>query len=278
MKTAARTFESVALAASGFGPLDYVRSLATSVLLIAFLNGLLVLFVVPATVDAGYRVKAEALAAHDANLWAPGRFISLRGGALLLFAETAGADGATLDGVFARLQQRGRSAWLSAARATLETGADGQQSLRFEQGHRYQGSPGQMDFEELDFARYTIDLQAGAADAPFRWDAVATARLRRSAAPEAQAEWQSRLARPLSALVLAVCAVWLVRDAPGGGRLGLLSLGLVIFAVYFMLLGVAHDFMARGTLAPWPGLWWVHAVPVLLSAAVTGVRRIGWRA
>jgi len=273
-----RTFEAVALAASGFGPADYVRSLAASVLLISCLNGLLVFFVVPATADAGYRLRAQAAAEHDAGLWTPGHFINLASGNLLLFAASASADGTVLNGVFARLGGRDGPAWIAAAHAVLESNPDGRRSLSFEDGHRYRGTPGRADFEQLDFARFTLDLHAGAADAPFHWDAVATSRLRQASGPAAQAEWQNRFSRPLSALVLSACAIWLGRASPGRGRAGRLALGLLVFGVYFLLLGAAHAFMVKGTLARWPGLWWVHAVPLLMCAAIISARRFGRRA
>lgn len=272
-----RTFESVALAASGFGPLDHVRSLAVSILLITLLNALLVLFVVPGTVDAGYRMKGEAAAAYVAHRWMPGRFISLRDGALLLYAETAGAGDGTLSGVFARLRERDGAAWLTAARATLATGADGRHTLRFEDGHRYRGEPGRADFRRLDFARLSFDLDAGDAGAPLRWDAVSTPRLVQATDADARAHWQTRLSRPVSTLVLALCAVWLAARGAGGGRRGLLTLGLVVFAVYFLLLGVAHDLVASGRLPPFPGLWWVHAVPPALVAAASAIPWSGRR-
>jgi lipopolysaccharide export system permease protein len=268
-----RNFEAVALAAGGFGPLDYLRAFAGSVFLITLLNLLLVLFIVPATVETGYRLKAEAVAAQGTRLWTPGRFISLRGGDVLLFAQRAAQDPHTLNDVFVRLDRP--AALVSAASAVLETDASGNGVLRLERGYRYEGQAGRADFRRLGFERYSIDLHAPAAGAPLKWDAMPTGLLKTSTEPAAVAEWQARLSRPLSVPVLAVCALLVMaRRPPGGAHLGRLALGLAIFAVYFLLLGAIQDFVAAGELAAWPGLWWVHLVPLALSGIVP---RPGWR-
>ena len=83
-----------------------------------------------------------------------------------------------------------------------------------------------------------------------------------------------RLARPLSVLVLALIAVPLARARPGSSRYRPLWFGVLVFTVYFNMLGIGQLWLAQGRLPLWSGLWWAHGLVLAAAAAAAlAVRR-----
>ena len=100
-------------------------------------------------------------------------------------------------------------------------------------------------------------------------------RLLRSASPRAIAEWQWRLAQPLSLFVLAPLAlVFAHTDARRGAFAPLFAAVLAYFA-YANLLSIAHALLARGQEPAWLGLWWVHGLFALLAFTLFSRRAAG---
>ena len=269
-----RDRETVALAAAGFGPAGYVRVLALPVLAATLLTAVLTLFVVPETARQGYALRAQAVEAAQTRALAAGRFLPLRGGELLLFGERAGADGRSLEDVFVLSGQGRRRRLVAAARAEqrLDPGS-GDRFVVLQDGYRYDGEPGRADFRILRFDEYAVRIRRAVPEPAFKWDAVPTARLQGMHQPQALAEWQQRLSRPLSMPLLALVAVALGGARPGAGRYTSLLAGVLFFIVYFNLQAALQLWVGRGQLPAWPGMGWAHLLPLLTAALVLAGRR-----
>ena len=70
---------------------------------------------------------------------------------------------------------------------------------------------------------------------------------------------------PLSVLTLLLLAVPLSRSGPREAGYGRLVLAILLFLIYYNLLGTARMWVGKGILPPWVGLWWVPLLPVLLT-------------
>ena len=76
-------------------------------------------------------------------------------------------------------------------------------------------------------------------------------------------------------LLLALLAVPLSRIEARAGRYSKVAMGIVIYIVYFNLLGIAQAWLESGKLPAWIGLWWVHLVLALAILRLYAVRG-GW--
>ena len=70
---------------------------------------------------------------------------------------------------------------------------------------------------------------------------------------------------PISVLVLLVFAVPLSKSSPRQGRYGKLVVAVLLFVVYYNLMGVAQVWVKDGVVPPVIGMWWVALLPVLLT-------------
>ena len=73
--------------------------------------------------------------------------------------------------------------------------------------------------------------------------------------------------------VLALIAVPLARFRPGASHYYPLWIGVLVFTVYFNLLGTGQLWIEQGRLPDWLGLWWVHGLLLGVAVAWIGIRR-----
>lgn len=145
-------------------------------------------------------------------------------------------------------------------------------------GRRYAGIPGSTEFQVMEFKEYGIPYRLPGADTrELAARAKSTTQLLRSNDEEDIAEWHFRLAVPISTVILALLAVPLSRSQPRAGRYGKLAIGLLVYIIYFNLLGAGQAWIETGTVAPAVGLWWVHGLmlsfAIILVSAQNGLHR-----
>ena len=84
----------------------------------------------------------------------------------------------------------------------------------------------------------------------------------------ATAEFQWRLAIPLSIPFLVLIAVPLSAVDPRQGRFGKILPALLLYLGYFPLLMASRKVLEDGKIPPALGLWWVHAVILMIGATL----------
>ncbi len=272
-----RDHESLALAASGVGPSDLYRALLTPVLVATLLVIALSWYLVPYTAQQGYQLRARAEQTVDIDALAPGRFHALHDGQWLVFAQRAGPKAGTLEAVFVHIHHPERPQVLVAGSARLElVDASGEQYLVLHNGYRYDGTPGRADYRVLNYKEYAVRIGLRSAEPERKWDAVATRLLWNDPHPQAQAELQMRLSRPVTVVVLALIAVPLARFRPTASRFYPLWMGVLVFTAYFNLLATGQLWLEQNRIPGWLGLWWVHGLVLAPMAGWPLVRRCLW--
>lgn len=205
---------------------------------------------------------------------AAGQFRELGGGDVVFYAERLSQDGRSMENVFIQGVRKGNLNLVVAERGRQIADAGGRYLL-LENGHRYEGIPGQADFRIIQFVRHKVLLQEP--EAMLQVDetsAIPTLTLWRSGKRHEVAELQWRISMPVSAVLLALLAVFLSRTNPRQGRYAKFFLGILVYVIYSNLLGVAKTWVERGTVEPWPGMWWVHLL-LLLVVLVMLVQHAG---
>lgn len=257
--------EMAAMQACGIGPKRLLVSVGGISLLIAALVAGLILIVTPWTEEQAIALLDEAKGRSNFDLIARGRFNDFGEGAPTLYVEEKRGDGLGVSGVFAHLSQEGTVLLFTAERATRHRNGGGEEYLLLHDGYRYEGVAGGSDYTILKFEEYGLRIPKKAievSERPLR--ATPTLRLWQSRLGGDHAELHWRIALPISTLLLALLAVLLSKSAPRKGRFGKLFLGLLIYLVYSNMLTVGRSYLKTGELPTAVGLWWVHALMVVL--------------
>jgi len=264
-----RDSEMVALAASGFGYARIFRSVLLAAVPLAILVAVLVMEVLPWAKGRVSVLKAEHAQSADISVVRAGRFNEFSRGGLVVYTERLSEDGVKLEGVFVQDRQRGRLGLVTAENAYQTTDPDtGERFVILTKGHRYEGTPGQLDYTVGRFDEYAVRIpEIGDIGYKISRSAKSWQVLLASTDVRDQAEFQYRLSVPIALLAFAVLAVPLARSPPRSGIYGRLTFAVLLYFTFFNLQRVAERWLETGVVPGWLGMWWLP----LLMLAVAGM-------
>jgi lipopolysaccharide export system permease protein len=199
----------------------------------------------------------------------------LRGGDLVLYVAAVEKDGRTLRHVFMQQRDEEREqVWAAEQGYYWLDPETGNRYLTLENGQITEGGANSLDFRIMQFARN--DLKLPELEERRESDAIEARRttaLLFSSDPEEVAEFQWRVSPAIAAIVLGLLAIPLSHSAPREGRGGRALLGVLAYTVYANVLYMCRNWLMKGDLPAFPGMWWVHLV--VLVAALIWLRRQG---
>jgi lipopolysaccharide export system permease protein len=259
--------EMAALRACGVGPLRLLRAIGVLGLVVTGACAWAVLDLAPAAFARAQTLQKAAIQAAEFGLLEPGKFHAFAHGTAVFYAESADRDG-TLRKIFIQRRADDHVEVMLADQARHIISPDGSlHTLVLYDGERFDGSPGNPVMRRVRFAEHGIPVRmdtvvGGAA----RVEARTTGDLRRDGSPEATAELQWRISLPLMVLILTLLAVPLAELEPRQGRYARVGLVILTFFIYTNLLSVARTWLEKGLVPAYLGLWWPHALALLLAA------------
>jgi lipopolysaccharide export system permease protein len=156
-----------------------------------------------------------------------------------------------------------------AQKGFTETAANGDRFIVLENGRRYEGTPGMVDYQTVDFDKYYLRIEPREAKpgAPTT-KGMTTADLWAERKPDQVAELHWRIALPMAVLIMALFAVPLSFVNPRSGRSWNLFLAVLVYALYNNLLSIFQAWTAQGKIPGWLGLWPVHGAMIVIIAVL----------
>ena len=144
-----------------------------------------------------------------------------------------------------------------------------------ENGNRYQGTPGTLDFKLTRFEQFAVLIEEPEEPTENRRRSqMPTIDLIGSTDLEDQAELQWRIAVPVALVVLLTVAVPMAHARPREGRYGRLAYAILIFLIYMNMMSIGKSWIEAGTVPAAFGLWWVHLN--FLAYALVLLARLRW--
>jgi lipopolysaccharide export system permease protein len=231
------------------------------------------------------RILQQQDALTEFDTLVPGRFQAMKDGSRVTYTEGLSDDRAQLAGVFItekRADQgradQGKSRAGGITLLVAEQGRqviqeDGSRYLILENGYRYDGNPGRADYRAIKYDTYGVLLPKPEVSGEIgEREAIPTRELLGSDEPRHQAELQWRLSIPLLVFVVTLLAVPLARVNPRQGRFLKLLPAILLYMAYLALLIGARGQLDKGKIPLELGLWWVHALFLLI-----GLGLVGWQ-
>ena len=278
-----RDSEMTVMSACGVGPSRIYKPLLGFGLVVAALLAWLALYISPELQGLSHRLETAAEQQADLKALGAGRFNALQHGQLTFYAERLSADKQSMENLFIvynRFMKSSRPPQLLSAKSAYRKRdpATADDFLVLVDGYRYEGNPGDADYRIMRFDEYgiRIDLPRTLLITEER-ESTPSAALLQSNDPEDAAELQWRLAMPLSVIALLVLAVPLCKSTPRQGRYGRLVFAILLFVIYYNLLGMAKVWVGNGAVPAVIGLWWVPALPVMLAMLLLNGERLRCR-
>jgi len=264
--------EMTVLAACGVGLTQLLRPVLLIAAGFAIVVTLLAFYLAPVASRLMAQIKQDESGRYEAAGIIPGVFNEIQqsdqareGG--VYYVESMG-PGEVMQKVFVATRNLDRQGVMVAKTGREETdAATGGRFLVLENGVRYDGTPGQGDYRMVVFDRYALRVELPApALRHTSLHAASTRQLFADPGRAASAEFHWRLSKPLALLMLTLFALVFAHTQPRRGRYASLFVAIVAYFLYSNLLGVADAMLKRERVPVEFGLWWVHAVFLVLGA------------
>lgn len=227
-----RDHEMSILASGGMGARRLYRALSWMVVPVFLLSAWLALEVMPWTEQQVQALVKRDEQSADIRGIKPGRFNEFSAGDVVLYAESMDTAN-EMANIFVQSRQNQSTGVVIAERGRLKRTEQDEYFVVLNDGRRYQGIPGHLDFVISEFEEYGVRIGSSGEDsAAQKREAEDSLALWRSRSPKELAELQKRLSIPLGVAALALLAVPLARIAPRRGPYGNVFTALLIYIIY----------------------------------------------
>ncbi|MBI2993944.1 MAG: LPS export ABC transporter permease LptF [Gammaproteobacteria bacterium] len=215
-------------------------------------------------------LKARAKTESDLSGITAGQFREFNEGERVVYIQRISEDRESMEEVFLQVRQQERLGVLASESARYVV--DPRSSLRyalFENGRRYVGKPGSLDYQITEYRRYGILLDYTAPASGYEdLESLPTSKLLQSSQPGHRAELQWRLSYIIAALLLPLLGVAMNRFALSEHRYTPVFVAVFVYFIYSNLLGISKTLLKRDQIPAFVGLWWVHACLLLVIVLI----------
>lgn len=263
-----RDSEIVVLQACGIGTLLLLRPVMWFALVFFVVLTLETFFVRPLVLTTIGKIEAASISSTSTAWITSGTFNDLKGRGVF-YAKTIKSGGEMHDVFLNQPQSDASPERVTVARTAnrFTDAAAGEEFLQFSDGTSYQGRPGSMDYEFMDFDSYRLRIQTMPVQVRHRdVQAMDMFDLAGKRPLPQRVEWYVRLSKPAVVFVLAALALALSYAEPRRGHYFSLFVAVFLFFVYMQVLLIGETLLRRGQVPAPLGLWWAHALFGLLAA------------
>ncbi len=265
-----RDSEMVVWFASGLSLVRWVRPVLTFALPLVVLVGAMTLFVAPWAKLKSTEYIQRFEKREDLKKVSPGQFKESSSSNRVFFVEGVSGESTVVQNVFVNTVEGKVSTVVVAKEGVIEADGKGGQFLVLKNGRRYQGTPGQADFQSMEFERYSMRVASKAVvtGGVMPTNATSTRDLLALPSRPARGELMGRISAPITCLLLVLLAIPLGFVNPRAGSAANLIVALLIFITYTNLVNVVQASVTKGKVDFMVAWWPLHLVVALWVLAM----------
>ncbi|WP_235922693.1 LPS export ABC transporter permease LptF [Rugamonas aquatica] len=211
---------------------------------------------------------------EDLQKVSPGQFKESTSTNRIFFVEGVEGKTSVVQNVFVNTVDEHGTAVIVAREGVVSTGPKGERYLVLKNGRRYQGMPGQSDFQTMEFESYSMRVTNHNQDLETERNiaAVPIMDLLYDTTPVGRAELLWRISSPITCLLLILLAIPLGFVNPRAGSSANLIISLLIFFSYSNLVKLVEANVKQGK-SMFALSWW----PLHLAVALLVFGLFAWR-
>lgn len=255
------------------------RRIIYAVLMVAIpvgiIIGLLSIFVRPWAYQENFALNAQAEAELNTDRFQAGRFYGSEDSGRVIYIQSKDGDGKQMKNVFHYVNKGNSSEIILAKAAHQQQFQLGQRSqIHLSDGFVYRFMHSATRDTVAQFEKLVYFTDKGNAVKNYARKAATTVFLAESDQPRDIAELQWRLSRPIGTILLALIAISFTRASPrqDKGEKHLFAAAMV-FALYYILSGLAQTWVEQGTVGSLPGVWWLYALMFIAALGLLSSNR-----
>lgn len=262
-----RDQEMAVMRSSGFSWQQLLRPLLNLTVPVALMLLLIDLALAPMASQVSERKLDEAV--RNASVWGlqAGQFHVMKKGELVIYVESLGPDGRSLNNVFVNLVDGEREqVWVARSGEYWLDPDTHERYLTLHDGEVTERLGERLDVRRLEFERNDLRLpEPEIRPRSNELESRASKDLLAVMDGPAWAELQWRFTPATAMIILALLAIPLSHSNPREGRSGRVVLGILIYALYSNVLVLWRSWIADEAIPAWMGLWWAHLFVLLVG-------------
>jgi lipopolysaccharide export system permease protein len=269
--------ELTVIASCGVSNTRLIRNVLIFSSTIALIVGLLAFLWVPDALSSRYELEQRARLSADTSGLISGTFKESRNGEWTFYSQNLSDDKASMENIFIKINRKNHRPLIFRAkkgRFKIDS-STGDKYLILEDGYRYEGQAGDLDFSIIKYASHSLLIEKAKRQQIEEFQkALPSSVLWHRGRLSDFAELQWRAASVLMTVILSVLAISLAKVAPRRGRYAGFFPAILIYIIYSNLLGVSKAWISKGLIAPWFGAIWVHLLMILILLIMTNWSKI----
>ena len=261
-----RDSEMVIWFASGQSLTAWIRPVLSFALPYAFVVGLVALVVSPWAQQQIAELRQRFEQREDVSQVAAGQFRESRSSNRVFFVESVNKEQTEVSNVFVVQHDGPRMIVVASRGGMVETQDNGDRFLVLQDGRRYDGDWGGVEYSLMEFERYGVRLEP--ATGPVGADSargLATPQLLANLTPPNQGELMARIGLPVSVILIALLAIPLAFVNPRLGRSFNIVIGVLIYFTYTNLNGLMKTWISQERISFSLGVWVTHAMILAIA-------------
>jgi lipopolysaccharide export system permease protein len=261
-----RDSEMVIWFASGQSLTAWIRPVLSFALPYAFVVGLVALVVSPWAQQQIVELRQRFEQREDVSQVAAGQFRESRSSNRVFFVESVNKEQTEVSNVFVVQHDGPRMIVVASRGGKVEAQDNGDRFLVLEDGRRYDGQWGGVEFSLMEFERYGVRLEPatgsrGAESAR----GLTTPQLLANLTPPNQGELMARIGLPVSVIVIALLAIPLAFVNPRLGSSFNIVIGVLIYFTYTNLNGLMRSWITQERISFSLGVWVTHVAILVIA-------------
>ena len=261
-----RDSEMVIWFASGQSLTAWIRPVLSFALPYALVVGLVALVVSPWAQQQIAELRQRFEQREDVSQVAAGQFRESRSSNRVFFVESVNKEQTEVSNVFVVQHDGPRMIVVASRGGMVETQDNGDRFLVLQDGRRYDGDWGGVEYSLMEFERYGVRLEP--ATGPVGADSasgLATPQLLANLTPPNQGELMARIGLPVSVILIALLAIPLAFVNPRLGRSFNIVIGVLIYFTYTNLNGLMKSWISQERISFSLGVWVTHAAILAIA-------------
>ncbi len=256
--------ELTVIAACGIDGNRILRNVVIFSGAMAVITGVLALLVVPDVLSGRYELEQKAKVAANTTGLVAGSFKESQSGDWTFYSQKLSEDKTYMENIFIEIHRDEKPLIFRAERGRFDIETEsGDKFLILEDGYRYEGNAGDLDFRIAEYATHSMLIERGeSVQVREKHKSLPTAVLWERGESRDLAEIQWRVSSAIMTVILSVIAITLAHTGPRQGRYAGFFPAVLVYVIYSNLLGVTRAWVAKGDLAPWIGAIWVHLLMI----------------
>ena len=256
--------ELTVIAACGIDGNRILRNVVVFSGAMAIITGVLALLIVPDVLSGRYEIEQKAKIAANTTGLVAGSFKESQDGDWTFYSQQLSEDKTHMENIFIEIHRDEKPLIFRAERGRFDIESEtGDKYLVLEDGYRYEGNAGDLDFRIAEYATHSMLIERGeSVQVREKHKSLPTSVLWERGEPQDLAEIQWRGSSAVMTVILSVIAITLAHTGPRQGRYAGFFPAVLVYVIYSNLLGVTRAWVEKGDLAPWIGAIWVHLLMI----------------